>query len=56
MSNVEKAEAAPPGFEERWAAWQMRGAAHDRAVRSRLTLALPSLAILAAVLYFFFLR
>ena len=27
---------AGPSFEQRWAAWQARGAAHDRAVRRRL--------------------
>jgi hypothetical protein len=29
-------EAVITGFEERWAAWQARGAAHDRTVRRRM--------------------
>ena len=40
-----------PSFDERWAAWQARGAAHDRAVRRRMMFAVPILAIVAAVLY-----
>ena len=40
-----------PSFDERWAAWQARGAAHDRTVRRRMMFALPILAIVAAVLY-----
>jgi hypothetical protein len=38
-------------FEERWAAWLARGAAHDRAVRRRMMFGVPTLAIVAAVLY-----
>lgn len=38
-------------FEERWAAWLARGAAHDRAVRRRMMFALPILTTAAAVLY-----
>jgi hypothetical protein len=40
-----------PGFEERWAAWRARGAAHDRAVRRRLAIAVPTVAAVAAVAY-----
>ena len=43
-------------FEERWTAWQERGAAHDRAVRRRMRLAVPILAIVAAVLYVLLMR
>jgi hypothetical protein len=49
-------EAATPSFEERWAAWLARGAAHDRAVRRRMMFAVPPLAIVAAVLYVLLLR
>jgi hypothetical protein len=49
-------EAVTPSSEERWAAWQARGAAHDRAVRRRMTIAAPILAIVAAVLYVLLLR
>jgi hypothetical protein len=45
-----------PTFEERWAAWQARGAAHDRAVRRRVTIAAPILAVAAAILYALLLR
>ena len=40
-----QAPAAPATStsEERWAAWQARGDAHDRAVRRRMTIALPIL-------------
>jgi hypothetical protein len=48
---AEANEAASPGFEQRWSAWQARGAAHDRAVRSRIRVAVPLLAALGAVLY-----
>jgi hypothetical protein len=41
-------------FDERWAAWQARGAAHDRAVRRKLTIATPILIAAAAVLYALF--
>jgi len=40
-----------PDFNERWAAWQARGAAHDRTVRRRMMVALPIVAVVAAVLY-----
>lgn len=48
--------AGTPSFEERWAAWLARGAAHDRRVRRRMMLAAPMLAIVAAVLYVLLLR
>jgi hypothetical protein len=44
-------EASSPGFEERWTAWQARGAAHERAVRRRMMFAFPVLALVAAALY-----
>src|ERR1051325_8919396 len=31
----------PATFDERWAAWQAKGAAHDRAVRRKMTIAAP---------------
>ena len=39
-------------FDERWAAWQAKGAAHDRAVRRQLAIAAPSLIIVAAVIIY----
>jgi hypothetical protein len=52
---------APPGtptstllsesatFDERWAAWQAKGAAHDRAVRRKMAIAVPILLVVVAV-------
>ena len=41
--------------DEHWAAWYAKGAAHDRIVRRRMAIALPLLAVVAAVLgYAFF--
>jgi hypothetical protein len=45
-----------PSFEERWTAWQARGAAHDRAVRRRTRIAAPILAAIAGALYLVFAR
>ena len=44
-------EAVTTSFEERWAAWLARGAAHDRAVRRKIAIAVPILAVLVGVLY-----
>ena len=38
------------GFEERWAAWQARGAAHDRATRRKLFILAAILALSAVIL------
>ena len=38
--------------EERWAAWQAKGAAHDRAVRRRMAVAAPVLLLVAAVVIY----
>lgn len=53
---AELREGDTRGFEERWAAWHARGAAHDRGVRGRMMVALPILAIVAAVLYVLLVR
>lgn len=50
------APARTPGFDERWAAWQARGAAHDRTMRRRMMFAAPILAIGAVSLYVLLLR
>lgn len=39
-------------FDERWAAWQAKGAAHDRAVRRRLAIAAPLSIVVAAVILY----
>jgi hypothetical protein len=39
-------------FEERWAAWQAKGAAHDSAVRRRMAVAAPILLVVAAVVVY----
>jgi hypothetical protein len=41
----------PANFDERWAAWQAKGAAHDRAVRRKMAIAAPILIVVAAVVY-----
>jgi hypothetical protein len=46
-------EAASVG--QRWAAWQAKGAAHDRAVRRKMALAAPILIVVAAVVTYAFL-
>jgi hypothetical protein len=38
-------------FEARWAAWQPRGVAHERAVRRKLVRLTTALAIAAAIVY-----
>jgi hypothetical protein len=43
-------------FEERWAAWNARGASRDRAFRRRVSVAAPILAVVAAVVYFLLVR
>ena len=40
-----------PSFDERWAAWQAKGAAHDRAVRRRMVIAAPIAIIVAVIIY-----
>lgn len=39
-------------FDERWAAWQAKGVAHDRAVRRKVAIAAPILLVAAAVVLF----
>ena len=39
-------------FDERGAAWQAKGAAHDRAFRRKLTIAAPILLIVVAVVFY----
>jgi hypothetical protein len=40
------------GFDERWAAWQAKSAAHDRAIRRKLAFAARILIIVAAVVVY----
>jgi hypothetical protein len=37
-------------FDERWAAWQAKGAAHDRAFRRKMAVAAPIVIIVVAVI------
>jgi hypothetical protein len=39
-------------FDERWAAWQAKGAARDRSARRKRAIAVPILLIVAAVLFY----
>jgi hypothetical protein len=50
------ADTAERLFEQRWAAWNVRTARHERAVRQRFAVALPILAVVAAVLFALFAR
>jgi hypothetical protein len=43
-----------PGFDERWAAWQAKGAAQDRAGRRQLAFAAPIVVLVAAVVVYAF--
>ena len=38
-------------FDERWAAWRAKGAAHDRSVRRKMVVVTPILIVVAAVIY-----
>jgi hypothetical protein len=44
------AQDARSSFDERWAAWEAKGAAHDRAFRRKLAVAAPLLIIVVAVI------
>jgi hypothetical protein len=64
MATTAATVVAPPGtptstpvtdsatFDERWAAWQAKGAAHDRAVRRRMAIAAPILLVVVAVIIY----
>ena len=41
-------------FDERWAAWQAKGAAEERAVRRQMVLAAPIVIVLAVIAYALF--
>lgn len=43
-------------FDERWAAWEAKGAARDRAFRRKLAVAAPIVIIVIAVIVFALLR
>lgn len=43
-------------IDPRWAAWQARGAAHDRAFRRRLAIVGPAALLLATLLYVLLVR
>jgi hypothetical protein len=42
----------PTDFDERWAAWQAKNAAHDRAVRRKMQVAVPLMIVLIAVILY----
>jgi small-conductance mechanosensitive channel len=54
LPQAAKSTAVPEAasFEERWAAWQAKGAAHDRAVRRKMAIAAPILIVVAAVVIY----
>ena len=43
-----------PSFDQRWAAWEAKGAAQDRATRRRITLLVPVVVVAAGILYVLF--
>jgi hypothetical protein len=45
-----------PDFDARWAAWLARGAAHERAVRHRLTIVVPAAVVLVVGMCLLLLR
>ena len=51
---VPAAIPAAESLDERWAAWQARGAAHDRAVRRKMAIAAPIVLTVAAVIFMLF--
>jgi hypothetical protein len=56
VSQAVAAERAIASVDERWALWHERGAAHDRAVRRKMTFAAPMLLIGAAIILSMLLR
>lgn len=52
MNHVSQSKPLLPGDPtERWATWQAKGAAHDRAVRRKMTIAAPIAIIVAVIIY-----
>jgi hypothetical protein len=49
-ASTNKPEAT--NFDARWAAWQAKGAAHDRAVRRKMAIAAPILIVVAVVVIY----
>ena len=64
MATTAATVVAPPGtptstpvtdsatFDERWAAWQAKGAAHDRAVRRKMAIAAPILLVVVTIVLY----
>jgi hypothetical protein len=64
MATTAATVVAPPGtptstlvtdsatFDERWAAWEAKGVAHDRAVRRKMAVAAPILLVVVAVVLY----
>ena len=64
MATTVSTVVAPPGtptstpvtdsatFDERWAAWQAKGAAHDRALRRKMAIAAPILIVVVAIVLY----
>jgi hypothetical protein len=42
-------------FDEKWATWQAKGVAHERAARRKFAMAAPVLVVVAAVVIYVFL-
>jgi hypothetical protein len=50
-SPLAPAHELPASSDERWAAWQAKGTAHDRAFRRKLAVAAPIVVVLAAIVF-----
>jgi hypothetical protein len=51
-SVVSATEPQAASFDERWAAWQAKGDAHERAVRRKVAIAAPILIVAAGVVIY----
>jgi small-conductance mechanosensitive channel len=54
LTNTATAGGDSPDFDERWAAWLAKGAAHDRATRRKMAFAVPIVVIVTAVVMYAF--
>jgi hypothetical protein len=52
-SEISPAIPAITGSEARWSAWIAKGAAHDRRLRRKLFIAVPTLCLVVALLILF---
>jgi hypothetical protein len=56
LSTLAPVHESETTFDERWAAWEAKGAASDRAFRRKLAVAAPIVIIIVAIIAFALLR